>query len=149
MNQMNSRVTFDMNNNRKRKNNSPKSLLIVVVVMMLLSAANDLRDSGVVLLALLVPVLGIALFFVVFKVVAKSAEKEKSKEKSSRKEDPYCKTCSDDFVYNNRQTEYKEFSAEESFVRDRQRRMKQLDDFLKNGIIDKEEYWVLRSHYEK
>lgn len=33
--------------------------------------------------------------------------------------------------------------------RDKERRLRQLDDFLKNGIIDKEEYKILRSRYER
>ena len=73
----------------------------------------------------------------------------KKEEKANSREDTYCKTCSDEFVYNNRQVEYNENSAEENFIRDRQRRLRQLDDFLKNGIIDKEEYMVLRSHYDR
>lgn len=33
--------------------------------------------------------------------------------------------------------------------RDRERRLRQLDGFLKNGIIDREEYKILRSRYER
>ena len=152
MNQMNNRVMFDMNNrkDKRSKNNSPKSLLIAAAVMILLSASNNLSGTGVSILIFLVPVLGIVVFFGIFRLLAKSAEKTKAETKrSSPKEDAYCKTCSDEFVYNNRQVEYNEFSAEENFVRDRQRRMRQLDDFLKNGLIDKNEYMVLRSRYEK
>lgn len=138
-------------NRRRGRNNSPKSFAIAVAVIALMQiiSAAEIRGGRVFLLAFLVPVLGIAVFFFVFMALAKSAEKGKSKVKSSRKEDPYCKTCSDEFVYNNRQAEYNEFSAEENFVRDRQRRISQLDDFLKNGLIDKEEYRILLSHYEK
>ena len=142
------------NMNRRSSNrsgkNSPKGLLIAAVVMILLSAGNNMTGSGIVLLALLVPVLGIAIFFGIFRFVAKSAEKSNAQNKKYvSKEDGYCKTCSDEFVYNNVQNEYKEYSIEENFERDKKRRMKQLDDFLKNGLIDREEYLVLRSHYDK
>lgn len=47
------------------------------------------------------------------------------------------------------QTVYNENASAENFQRDRQRRIAQLDGFLKNGIIDKEEYKVLLSRYER
>lgn len=47
------------------------------------------------------------------------------------------------------QAGYNENAPAENFQRDRQRRIAQLDDFLKNGIIDKEEYKVLLSRYER
>ena len=47
------------------------------------------------------------------------------------------------------QTVYNENASAENFQRDRQRRIVQLDGFLKNGIIDKEEYKVLLSRYER
>ncbi|MGM9588392.1 MAG: hypothetical protein ACI3VA_13020 [Candidatus Limivicinus sp.] len=47
------------------------------------------------------------------------------------------------------QAVYNENASAENFQRDRQRRIAQLDGFLKNGIIDKEEYKVLLSRYER
>lgn len=44
---------------------------------------------------------------------------------------------------------YEENADGRNSQRDQQRRLAQLDDFLKNGIIDKEEYEVLRSRYER
>lgn len=156
MNQMGNRPMFDMNNNRRgnrNRKNSPKSVAIAAVVLVLLqffSAADGklVRSS---IITILVPVLAIALFFFVFWILGKAALKTREKEevKTSRPTDGYCNTCSDEFVYNNRQNEYNENSAEQNFYRDKQRRLRQLDDFLKNGLIDKNEYLVLRSRYEK
>lgn len=42
-----------------------------------------------------------------------------------------------------------EHLAEDSFEHDRILRLNQLDVFLKNGIIDKKEYALLRQRYEK
>jgi len=42
-----------------------------------------------------------------------------------------------------------EHLAEDCFEHDRQLRLKQLDVFLKNGLIDKKEYATLRQRYEK
>ena len=42
-----------------------------------------------------------------------------------------------------------ENTGEDHFQRDKVRRIKQLDDWLKNGIIDREEYRVLKDRYER
>jgi len=44
---------------------------------------------------------------------------------------------------------YNERSAEELFCHDHQKRIAQLEVFLKNGIIDKKEYAILKERYEK
>lgn len=44
---------------------------------------------------------------------------------------------------------YNEQTMEESLAQDRQKRLEQLDIFLKNGIIDKKEYRKLYSKYKK
>lgn len=144
-----------MNQNNRRgdryRKNDPKSIAIAAAVLVLLqifSAADGVVVRSSILI-ILVAVLAIALFFFVFWVIGKSVKKTEAEEKSSRKADGYCNTCSDEFVYNNRQNEYNENSAEQNFNRDKQRRIRQLDDFLKNGIIDKDEYLKLRSRYER
>ena len=40
-------------------------------------------------------------------------------------------------------------TGEDHFAHDKARRIAQLDDFLKNGIIDKAEYRTLRDRYER
>ncbi|MBR5343853.1 MAG: hypothetical protein IK149_08150 [Oscillospiraceae bacterium] len=49
--------------------------------------------------------------------------------------DAYCVTC--------------ENTGEDHFVRDRNRRIAQLDEWLKNGLIDREEYRVLKYRFER
>ena len=44
---------------------------------------------------------------------------------------------------------YDENAAAANFERDRQRRLAQLEVFLKNGIIDRDEYRVLHDRYER
>ncbi|MBQ7895493.1 MAG: hypothetical protein IJ364_02920 [Oscillospiraceae bacterium] len=140
------------NRRNRNKKKSSKGAVIAIVLVFLLQMAGEISSSSFArssIITILVPVLAIAIFFAVFAFIAKCAVKAKKEEKANSREDTYCKTCSDEFVYNNRQVEYNENSAEENFIRDRQRRLRQLDDFLKNGIIDKEEYMVLRSHYDR
>ncbi len=40
-------------------------------------------------------------------------------------------------------------TGEDHFIRDKQQRIAQLDEWLKNGLIDREEYRVLKSRYER
>lgn len=42
-----------------------------------------------------------------------------------------------------------EASGDDHFKRDRQTRIRQLDDWLKNGLIDREEYRVLKARFER
>ena len=42
-----------------------------------------------------------------------------------------------------------ENTGEDHFQRDKVRRIKQLDDWLKNGLIDREEYRVLKDRYQR
>lgn len=44
---------------------------------------------------------------------------------------------------------YDSEASERIFDRDRQRRLEQLENFLKTGIISREEYKILKSRYEK
>ena len=46
----------------------------------------------------------------------------------------YCVTC--------------ENTGEDHFVRDRKRRIAQLDEWLKNGLVDRQEYLVLKNRFE-
>ncbi len=50
------------------------------------------------------------------------------------KPEAYCVSC--------------EISGEDHFVRDRKRRIAQLDEWLKNGLIDRQEYLVLKHRFE-
>ena len=146
MNQMSNRLMFDMNNSKNNKKKSNPGLGIIIIGIYLL--LNLVNIAGT---ELMTGIIAIAVFMLITFLFFK-AGKKKIKQNTTvfqNKQDNMCKTCSDEFVYNNRQAEYNEYSAEENFVRDRQRRLRQLDDFLKNGLIDKKEYMVLRSHYDK
>ena len=55
--------------------------------------------------------------------------------RSFPKPEAYCVSC--------------EASGDDHFVRDRKRRIAQLDDWLKNGLIDREEYRVLKYRFER
>ena len=42
-----------------------------------------------------------------------------------------------------------ENTGEDHFLRDKARRIAQLDDWLKNGLIDRDEYRVLKDRYQR
>ena len=60
--------------------------------------------------------------------------REPAAQRNFSQPDPYCVSC--------------ELSGEDHFVRDRQRRIQQLDSWLKNGLVDKQEYLVLKRRFE-
>ena len=68
--------------------------------------------------------------------------KRKAKQPSSTQPDPARPQAAPVRVYNDR-------IREEDAARDRQRRLKQLEEFYKNGFVDREEYRVLRQRYEQ
>ena len=99
-------------------------------------------------------VIAVAVFVLVF-VLARAAKKKKDEVEMDRptaartsaavrrpdprtrsftQPDAYCFTC--------------DHSGEDHFQRDRQTRIRQLDDWLKNGLIDREEYKVLKARFE-
>ena len=61
-------------------------------------------------------------------------EPAKSAHRDYAKPEAYCVSC--------------ELSGEDHFVRDRQRRIAQLDEWLKNGLIDRQEYLVLKRRFQ-
>lgn len=61
-------------------------------------------------------------------------EQAKTAQRSFPQPDAYCVTC--------------ENTGEDHFVRDRNRRIAQLDEWLKNGLIDRKEYLVLKNRFE-
>lgn len=152
MNPKNNRDLYEMQNRRRSAKKQSKSPGVAVLVVFLLTLLNT-AGAGVLIALLILGVLAWLGFRLGKKYMAGRSMKDltdllSGKEKAEEDEG-YCKTCSDEFVYNNRQTEYNEHGQEDSLDRDHQRRIRQLDHFLKNGLIDRQEYQVLLSHYEK
>ena len=143
MNQKSDRVMYTSN---RRKNNSKSGFGFgLVAIYFLIMMLNSVSKEAVAIIILVF--VAIAGAYIGIKLGKKRKNSASTEKKSYTRE--YCSTCSDEFVYNNVQNEHNGYFAEENIVRDRQRRLKQLDGFLKNGLIDKAEYMVLRSHYEK
>ena len=126
------------NANNKKKNPVP-GIVFAIVLLVLITAAEN---SGSIALVFV-------LFIVIFcaAVVIAAVRKTKKQQKPGETDKPlrsytthedvpdaHCVVC--------------ENTGDDHFARDKARRIAQLDDFLKNGIIDKAEYRKLRERFE-
>ena len=144
-------------NDRERQNSKKNpsggkgilALIVSIVLMNIISAGGG---------SVIWFILAIALIIVIFVIAVKAGKK--AAQKNSAGSAPVQWTRPDNDRRQNApksaerpvytpQTVYNENASAENFQRDRQRRIAQLDGFLKNGIIDKEEYKVLLSRYER
>ena len=67
--------------------------------------------------------------------VSAAAQRSDPRARSFTPPEPYCVVC--------------DHSSEDHFQRDKTQRIRQLDEWLKNGLIDREEYRVLKARYER
>ena len=133
-------------NNKKRKNNkSGFGGLIAIAVVFLVNMASV--GAGSELFAVLIGLaVVIAVIVAVVVVAKKSIGAAKISSYLNREEKNEEKT----FVPREAApASYDENAQEKNFIRDRARRLAQLDGFLKNGIIDRKEYNILKSRYLK
>ena len=139
-------------NNKANKSGGGKGILAVIGFIVLMNVIS--AGGGSVIWF----ILAIALIIVIFVIAVKAGKK--AAQKNSAGSAPVQWTRPDNDRRQNApksaerpvytpQTVYNENASAENFQRDRQRRIAQLDGFLKNGIIDKEEYKVLLSRYER
>ena len=139
-------------NSKKNQSGGGKGILIALGFIILMNVIG--AGGGSAILVILAIALIIAIVVIAVKAATKAAQKNSAEEapvrwtrpdNDSRQNAP---KPAERPVYTP-QAGYNENASAENFQRDRQRRIAQLDDFLKNGIIDKEEYKVLLSRYER
>ncbi len=150
------------NQNKNKKQGSPWVLLIFLVIFLI----NRLADSGGRVSIPVLFVLGIIGVVLISSIISRSQKKHQQDTEGTRddprpqpkvelhrpvpsmqrrepaapaqrsypKPDAYCFSC--------------EASGEDHFVRDRNRRIAQLDEWLKNGLIDRQEYLVLKRRFQ-
>ncbi len=137
---------------KKKQSGGGKGILAVIVSIVLMNIIS--AGGGSVIWFILAIALIIAIMVIAVKAMKKAAQKNSAgsapiqwtrPENDRRQNAP---KSAERPVYTP-QTVYNENASAENFQRDRQRRIAQLDGFLKNGIIDKEEYKVLLSRYER
>lgn len=142
---------------RKRQNNNPLgSLAVTAAVLLIISLMNTAGSSPVFALLLILLVIA-AIAVAVGKRLGKklkSGEKAKGSIALSMPDSmklPFYKKekQSESYTPTRERNEYNEHTLKDSLERDRLQRLKQLKVFLKNGIIDKQEYDKLYARYEK
>ena len=137
------------NRDKRGKKSSGTAVIpaILAIVLAMNAAAGTADGSLIVLLVAICFIAGIvAAIVMAAKKAAKSGVLKFSpagkRERASVEDKTLSSTGSrTSAVYNER-------SAEELFQRDKQKRLEQLDVFLKNGIVDKAEYNLLKKRYE-
>lgn len=142
---------MDKNRNRQKKKNSPIGIAFAVILALASLAEGAGGDSDVFIGIIVI----IAVIFAVFFLVGKLSKTLREKSGASVKDSivtrfsrdsgetpPVTASRPKSFVYDDRAYERNE-------QRDIQRRLSQLEEFLKNGIIEKEEYRILRARYER
>ena len=138
-------------NSKTNKSGGGKGILIVagfIILMNIISAGGGEAILGIFVIVLII---GTVVFFLKRK---KAARKKAEDQATVRWSAPVPERRQNRAVPAERpaytpQPVYNENTSGENFQRDRQRRLAQLDSFLKNGLIDREEYKVLRSRYER
>lgn len=142
---------MDNNRNRQKKKSSPIGIAFAVILALASLAEGADGDADVFIGIIII----IAIIFAVFFLVGKLSKKVRETGGAAAKKAVFTRFGRDSeetlpvtasrpktFVYDDRAYERNE-------QRDIQRRLSQLDEFLKNGIIEKEEYRILRARYER
>ena len=136
--------------NRKNKGKSSWGGLIAIAIVFLVNIASS--GAGAELLAVLIVLAAVIAIVLAFVFIVKKAlgagkiDAAKITSYLNREEQGEERT----FVRREPVTaSYDENAQENNFHRDRAKRLAQLDVFLKNGIIEKEEYNILKSRYLK
>lgn len=139
-----------MRNTGREKNNKKSGSLIgiiVLVIVFLINAAENVAFDVYFLIAFLIIV---AVFVTIAVIIYKSLKKILGKNQKPEVMDvvinsrPKVQSSSPKPMYYDSGDMIQIGSQ-----RDRERRLRQLDNFLKNGIIDKDEYNVLKNRYER
>lgn len=124
-----------MNNKNKNTNKGFSAGIAVMVLFFIISASAELGEGFIV--ALIALAVAAAAFWVAVKKAKETHKKEQTLEEKPRAPrktvDTHC--------------EYDELNCD--FSHDYEKRIGQLNSFLKNGIIDRAEYNVLRERYTK
>lgn len=131
---------------RERKNNSSNTIVWMVVAAVML-----LSFGGPLITALLVAAIVMAVSYFVGKKLMKAREAKMGgiEVKKVFKTDDQLRERIKKGQPLQKQEEPRSYDPQAIQDRDSLRRLQQLDSFLKNGIIDKEEYRVLLAKYQR
>ena len=130
---------------KKKKTISSGSIIFLILLFVGALMGEAGSDAGVMLLSLTVVIVAL---FLVLRAASKKAGKSssgRSRSAKGRPEDPRMKT----FTKPDAPCIVCEHTGENHLERDRINRLRQLDEWLKIGLIEKEEYRILRERYQQ
>ena len=132
-----------MKKNKKEKSKSAAAVSIVITVLGMLWSIFTLNESleGTVFSFFLVTVFVVVLIVVLFSIAGKKQSAKNKAEYTLTRED--FEFSDDEFELTD-----EDFADEDGVLTSaEEKRMEQLDNMLKNGIIDREEYRLLLKRY--
>lgn len=158
-------------NSSKKKNGSAAGWIIAAVIVFLFNVLKDSSGDSDMIIGLIAVIVVLAVIVTVVSGIVKAAKKSAAKQSgdkfSSDRAERFSAHDQNAEMFKKRsgsafssqtgaparaaapERKYYDGNAEnENFERDKERRLAQLDEFLKNGVIDKSEYRTLRSRYE-
>ena len=132
-----------VNRDRKRNTHGTGGIAIIAAILLFnaLNIATETSNIGLVAVAIILLCLGFAVAFAMTKKKA-GMKKEGSVYQKARAQEKAMQ-------YFTREEAVEEKAVKCAHPRGKEKYIHQLDNFLANGIIDKNEYRVLKARYEK
>ena len=128
--------------NRKNKNSSGYIGFVVIALMALLNAASGIAFDDVFVFVAIAAALAIAGF-----VLAMLLAKKKGM--TAKNNAFYAERAKEKAKHVFMREEFNEETVKCSHPRGKEKYLRQLDNFLASGLIDKNEYRILKARYEK
>ena len=120
--------------NENKLNKAGKTILYTFILLVAMGFLNDGTGSVIAVAAVVLVAAGVAMLGFYFARKAKAAKTEETVTRSYTTHDS---------------SQPRKYDPAEIKDRDSRRRLEQLDSFLRNGVIDKKEYAVLRAKYQR
>ena len=119
--------------NENKLNKAGKTILYTFILMVVMGIFSDASGSIIGVVAVILVAAGVGMLGFYFARKAKAA-----------KEDIVTRSYT-----THESSQPRKYDPAEIKDRDSRRRLEQLDSFLRNGVIDKKEYAVLRDKYQR
>ena len=119
--------------NENKLNKAGKTILYTFILLVAMGFLNDGSGSVIAVAAVILVAAGVGILGFYFARKAKAA-----------KEDTVTRSYT-----THESSQPRKYDPAEIKDRDSRRRLEQLDSFLRNGVIDKKEYAVLRAKYQR
>ena len=120
--------------NENKLNKAGKTILYTFILMVIMGIFSDASGSVIAVAAVILVAAGVGMLGFYFARKAKAAKTEETVTRSYTTHDS---------------SKPRKYDPAEIKDRDSRRRLEQLDSFLRNGVIDKKEYAVLRAKYQR